>query len=61
MKFYLFFSNTVCSFIYNNSVINDVKADYLKTLEECEEITTDNISLLNEIGGGLIKGFEGFL
>lgn len=49
------------SFIYNNSVINDVKADYLKTLEECEEITTDNISLLNEIGGGLIKGFEGFL
>ena len=49
------------AYIYNSSVIDDIKKDFTSSPDDYTEITTENIDSYSEAGGYLLKSIEGLL
>ena len=49
------------AYIYNSSVIDDIKKDFTSAPDDYTEITAQNIDSYSEAGGFLLKSIEGFL
>ena len=49
------------AYIYNSSVIDDIKKDFTSSPDDYTEITAENIDSYSEAGGYLLKSIEGLL